>query len=170
MTGLFSSFPAFSASITNNIPGHQCHMVRCRRPPKAAFLMSMAASSAKHICSSLGNRVKYSPPYLSNQLLRGGDIASSDIFWTDYGVHDKNPPVCLSSNSHPCSSYFPSSFKRLHPALTSSSFLFSSNIAIPSPDRVPRHHFDFLYVAPVSAKLVCIRRMVLTDGHKASTT
>lgn len=76
--GFFNSY-GLSVSITNNIPRHQCHMVRCKRPPKAAFQMSMAAGSAKHICSSLGNGVIYSIPYLSNQLLRG-DIASSDVF------------------------------------------------------------------------------------------
>lgn len=76
--GFFNSY-GLSASITNNIPCHQCHMVRCKSCPKAAFEMSTAAGSAKHICSSLGNRVIYSIPYLSNQLLRG-DIASSDVF------------------------------------------------------------------------------------------
>lgn len=55
----FFSYRLFclSVSITIHLPCHQCHMVRCRRSPKAAFEMSMAASSAKHICSSLGNRV-----------------------------------------------------------------------------------------------------------------
>lgn len=53
-------------------------MVRCIRSPKAVFEMSMAATSVKHICSSLGNTVIYSVPYVSNQLLRG-NIASSDV-------------------------------------------------------------------------------------------
>lgn len=39
--------------ITSNITCHQCHMARCKRPPQAAFEMSMAASFVKHICSSL---------------------------------------------------------------------------------------------------------------------
>lgn len=75
---LSQQLPSLCVSITNNIACHECHMVRCKRPPKAAFEMSMAAGSVRHICSSLGKRVIYSIPYLSNQLLRG-DIASSDV-------------------------------------------------------------------------------------------
>ncbi len=70
---------SLSVSITNNTACHQCHMARCKRPPKAAFEMSMAAGSAEHICSSLGSRVIYSITDLSNQLVRG-DGASSDVF------------------------------------------------------------------------------------------
>lgn len=80
MTRLFSSYPAFFRFHNKQHPRPSVSYGEVQTTPKAAFLMSMAASSAKHICSSLGNRVKYSPPYLSNQLLRGGDFASSDIF------------------------------------------------------------------------------------------
>lgn len=99
----------------------QCHMVRCKRPPKAAFEMSMAASSVKHICSSLGSRVIYSIPYLSNQLLRG-DIASSDVInglrcsW-QRSANFVSPLIPL-----PCSSCFPS-FLICH--ILPSSLLFS---------------------------------------------
>lgn len=50
---LLQQLLSLSASITSNIACYQCHMVRCKRPPRAAFEMSVAASFVKHICLSL---------------------------------------------------------------------------------------------------------------------